>query len=129
MPCLWLARVAEYPDGLFGAENNHLSYCNSRVGRRCLPCCRLCKTTYKTVRVRARRNGDDRMPPKLCVGRGMDDLLACCTEQLNLRAARRIFTLEGVPIKDIEDFTTREQEVFVSCGEGFINAKQHREEV
>ena len=88
---------------------------------------RLCKTHYRTVRVRARRNGDDRMDPKLCVGRGMEDLLQCCTELLGMRRAKKIFTLEGKQVTDLEQLG-KEQQVYVSNGEAFINIAQAREE-
>lgn len=64
----------------------------------------------------------------------MEDLLACCTEQLGLRCARRVFTKDGKPITEVDQFSSgegrgAEQEVFVSCGEAFIDGKQVREEV
>jgi len=85
----------------------------------------------KTVRVKAIPNGETKERAVVVFGGSMEELLNTCTARLDLSsAARRLFQLDGDEITNFVDIQ-RDQYVCVSCGEGFLRARdrQHRQEL
>ncbi|XP_020620493.1 uncharacterized protein LOC110058236 [Orbicella faveolata] len=85
----------------------------------------------KTVRVKAVPNGETKERAVVVFGASMEELLNACTARLDLSsAARRLFQLDGYEITHFGDIK-RDQYVCVSCGEGFLRARdrQHRQEL
>ncbi|CAH3148243.1 unnamed protein product [Porites evermanni] len=85
----------------------------------------------KTVRVNAVPNGESKQRAVVVFGASVEELLDACTTRLDLSsAARRLFSLDGDEITDVDDLE-RDQYVCVSCGEGFLRARdrQHRQEL
>lgn len=85
----------------------------------------------KTVRVTAVPNGETNQKAVVVFGASIEELLDACTTRLDLSsAARRLFNLNGDEITHFGDLE-RDQYVYVSCGEGFVRARdrQHRQEL
>nr|XP_058965970.1 doublecortin domain-containing protein 1-like [Pocillopora verrucosa] len=85
----------------------------------------------KTVRVNVFPNGEGKQRSVVAFGATMQELLDASTARLNLSsAARRLFTQDGDEITNFDEIE-RDQYVCVSCGEGFLRARdrQHRQEL
>jgi len=85
----------------------------------------------KTIRVNAVPNGETKQRAVVVFGGNMKQLLDACTSRLDLNsAARRLFMMDGEEITDFSEIK-RDQYVSVSCGEGFLRARDrlHRQEL
>lgn len=117
---------------------NHLQGVKSRQNQNEAPLGRTAKESTqrlylkpKTVRLYAVPNGETKQRAVVVFAGSMKQLLDACTNRLDLSsAARRLFTVDGDEIADFSDIE-RDQYVCVSCGEGFLRARdrQHRQEL
>jgi len=131
-------RAEEKKENAISELKNHLQEVKSRQNQGEASLCKTAKESTqrlylkpKTVRVKAIPNGEAKQRAVVVFGGSMKELLDACTSRLDLSsAARRLFNLEGDEITDFGDLE-RDQFVCVSCGEGFLRARDrlHRQEL
>ncbi len=87
---------------------------------------RLC-TAQPMVRVRVRRNGDEFGPEYMCRGHTMEQLLDYASAQLGC-VVKKLFADGGAAIT-MGSSVQRDQLLWASCGEAYIDCKLLKEKV